>query len=99
VNERGSQCTCEGKGAGSGEKRKKGKGEPGGKGTARADSKKRGDPLLTFVSERGPVHLREKGNGQGEGEKNKIKAYHSRCGGRSVGEVTSGRSGTGQSHK
>jgi hypothetical protein len=95
VNERGSQCTCEGKGAGSGEKRKKGKRRTGWQGHHVRRFEKRGDPLLMFVSERGPVHLQEKGNSQGEGEKNKIKAYHLRCRGRSVGEVTSGRSGTG----
>jgi hypothetical protein len=50
------------------------------------------------VSERGPVHLREKGKGKWEGEKNKIKVYHLKIvgagGGRRVGKVASGRSGT-----
>ena len=46
VNERGSHCTYEGKGAVSGEKEKikKKKYKPGGKGAARADSRKRGPP-------------------------------------------------------
>ena len=44
MNERGSQCTYEGKGAVSGEKEKRKKYKPGGKGAARADSRKRGPP-------------------------------------------------------
>ena len=56
VNERGSQCTYEGKGAVSGEKEEKKKHKPGGKGATRADSRKKGTP--SRLQARGaPVHL------------------------------------------
>ena len=77
MNEWGSQCTYEGKGAVSGGKEKKRKKDKlGGKGAARADSRKRETP---FASERGPLCTCEKRGMVRRKEKKKKKPHHSTC--------------------